>query len=250
MKGSISYSKIEASKYKNAKVLLIYFLFALFNIMLNSVIIYKSGEDRLLLFIALNSFLFLQVLFLPILIAVITSKSVEIEEQGNMLGIILSSGISLYKIYNAKLFYILKSFTIYSSALWIIIILQVSLLHIRLDYMPKRLLFMYVSFLVISYFIIIVHYNIAIITQKHLLNLSLALLGSLIGVISMFFMKRPIIPYSWFSVLSAINYVNTYNNSFRIDVRGIVLYPLIVSLLLGFTSYIVGKKMFLRRNYD
>ncbi len=250
----IRYSKIENLKYKHSKIKMIYFLFAIITLFITSVSIFKSKSEiidtNIMLFSSLHSFLFMQVLFLPLLIAIITSKSVELEEQGAMLKVIISSGISLNKIYDIKLFHILKSFTIYSSFLWIFIIGELKLLGFPCFFMLSRVLTMFLSFIVISYFIIISHYNIAIIKGSHLFNLALALIGSLLGFISLFFMQFPIIPYSWYSVISSVKYIKNSNNHFTLELINISLLPASISVILFIILYILGKKLFLRRQYD
>ncbi len=249
-----SYIKIEKLKYKHSKTKLIYFLFAIITLFITSVNIFRTKttitDNNIMLYSSLHSFLFMQVLFLPLLIAIITSKSAELEEQGNMLKVIISSGISLNKIYDIKLFHILKSFTTYSVFLWLFIIGELKILNYPCFSMPLRLSTMFLSFILISYFIIIIHYNIAIIKGSHLFNLALALLGSLLGFISLFFMKFPIIPYSWYSVISSVKYIQNESGIFNLELINISLLPASISIILFILLYILGKKLFLRRQYD
>ncbi len=250
----MQYSKIEKSKYKHSKIKLTYFLFSIITLLVTSAHILKTKntitDNNIMLYSSLHSFLFLQVLLLPLLIAIITSKSAELEEQGNMLKVIINSGISLNKIYNIKLLHILKSFTIYSVFLWLCIIGELKLLNYTCFSMPLRVFTMFISFILISYFIIIIHYNIAIIKGSHLFNLTLALLGSLLGFISLFFMKFPIIPYSWYAVISSVKYIQNENGIFNLELINISLLPASISIILFTILYILGKTLFLRRQYD
>ncbi len=251
----VRYSKIEKLKYKRSKTKLIYLLFAIISLFVTNVNLFYGGFNdvknaNIVIFTILNSFLFMQVLFLPLLIAIITSKSVELEEQGNMLKVIISSGISLNKIYDIKLFHIMKSLTVYLSFLWLFIIAEINLLGFPCFKMPARLLAMFLSFILISYFITIIHYNIAIIKGSHLFNLALALLGSLLGFISLFFMKFPIIPYSWYSLISSVKYIRNVDGQFSLELIDLSLLPASISIILFTLLYFLGKKLFLRRQYD
>ncbi len=250
----VRYREIEKLKYKHSKTRLIYFLFASISLFITNVHLFYDIKDvkntSMLIFTSLHTFLFMQVLFIPLLIAIITSKSAELEEQGNMLQVIISSGISLNKIYDIKLFHILKSFTTYSVFLWLFIIGELKLLKYPCFSMPLRLSTMFLSFILISYFIIIIHYNIAIIKGSHLFNLALALLGSLLGFISLFFMNFPIIPYSWYSVISSVKYIRDESGIFNLELINISLVPASISIILFTLLYILGKKLFLRRQYD
>lgn len=250
----IKYSAIEKMKYKHTKTNLIYFLFALATFFVCNLHILKNKDQildsTLMLYSSLHSFLFVQVLFLPLLIAIITSKSVELEEQGDMIKVILTSGIDLGKIYDTKLFHLLKSLFLYVSFLWLTIIGELSLFGFDCFTMPARLLGTFLSFIFISSLILILHYNIAIVLRKHLLNLSFALLGSLLGFISLFFMKFPIIPHSWYALVSSIAYVKTQGNHFNITLISIPAQPGVLSFILCLLLYCFGKKLFFRRKHD
>ncbi len=254
MDNNINYSKIEKLKYKHSRQMLIYSLFILVNLLMANVYIFdgiKKGEDKnLFLFIILNGYLFMQILLLPLLIAIISSKAVEIEERGDMLKVLVSSGINLRQIYDVKLIYILKTFTASQIALWIILIGELYLLGYPCFHMPDRLIIMFISFFAISYLIMLLHYNIAIISGKHLISLSTALLGSLSGFISLFFTKIPLIPYAWYALINSVKYVYISDNHFEKQLIYPEIYPIIASSILLILMYIAGKKMFLRRHYD
>ncbi len=264
----IGYSTIENLKYKRSKTRRLYVLFAGISLFITNIHLFYEMKDiknaGVFVFTNLHSFLFMQVLFIPLLIGVITSKSVELEEQGSMLKVIISSGMSLSKLYTTKLFHIMKNFTGYVVFLWMVIITEISLLGFPCFTMPTRLLRMFFSFIAISYFIMIIHYNIAMITRNHLLNVALALLGSLLGFLSLFFMKFPVLPYSWYALISSVVYIRNADGNFSLELIDITLLPATISVLFFILLYIVGKKLFsacgepnayrlfapLRRQYD
>lgn len=238
--------KVEWKKYKRLKQILYFTVFFLLSLLFVSLIVFdkKFSKSGYFYETAFDSYLLVKILSMPILIATMTSKAVEMEQENNMWNVLYCSGISFSKIYADKFLVLLVQLTVFQIIEWCGMVFMVYL-RVGAESMPIiRLIYIYSSQWAIQCMLLAVHYVLSLKTNSPIMNLSVAVIGGLTGIIGLLLsdMVSMIYPYSWMGRLLSVKHVPVENGFEKIlyPVQG-YLFPL--ALVCAGIVYFYGRRM-------
>ena len=192
----------------------------------------------------LDNILLMKVIIMPVFIASIAGRSVEIEDAHNMWNLIKSSGVSLQKLYFTKFLYCALKLFIFQIIDWII---TLSFIHLGGMTQQAPLLLIsttFVSQLAISYMLLAIHYVLSLKWSNQLISTAISIIGALSGIIFLLLGSEfsSFNPYSWMGHLMTIGTEKTADgwNMYFIDQDPKIF---ILSLIIGTLILIVGSKL-------
>lgn len=247
------YKKIERKKYKGLKLPLIMILFTLVNIALAAMSMFSSsftdemntsGYAWLLI---MDSYLLYTVLISPIFLAMLTSRSVELENHGNMWKVLRVCGVELNEIYTSKFAYIFKFYLFYQVINWLAQFLMAKYVGLTETIPYFRFAIVFLSQIAITFMIMSFHYVLSLRWSNQLISISVSLLGTILGFVSLLLPRivSDLIPYSWYGALAGMGTEFVRKgvwNRFELPIN---YRPLILSLIIGIIIYSYGKKKFM-----
>ncbi|MGT2785207.1 ABC transporter permease [Streptococcus merionis] len=241
--------RIEAKKYRGLPVFRLLSGGILATILVTMVTVFKikSPEelaDPITIHSIMGSMAFMKVIILPVVLASLASMAVQLENRHKMWNVLKSSGVSYASIYRVKLLYIYMCYVLAQLVEWAVLVLVLRQRGFT-GFVPLHELLLYgVTTLLISGFILLGHYLLSLRWSNQLVSLSVAMLGSLMGIIivliSQIVMK--VLPYSWYAFLMRVEYVKV-GEEFTKQLRAFDPYPLVASFILGILLYQIGKRM-------
>lgn len=241
--------QIEAKKYRGLPIFRLLGLSIVGTILvaLMSVFSIKSSEelaDPISIHLVMSSMAFIKVIILPVILASLASMAVQLENRHKMWNVLRSSGVSYASIYRVKFVYLYSCYLLSQLLEWIIITVILKQRGFTGLVSLSDITLYGLSILGISGFILLGHYLLSLRWNNQLLSLSVAILGSLMGIIILLISKEMMkwIPYSWYGFLMTVDYVKV-GDQFVKTLRAVELYPLMASVILGLFFYHIGKRM-------
>ncbi|MGT2754517.1 ABC transporter permease [Streptococcus ovis] len=241
--------QIETKKYRGLPVFRLLGLSVVVTILVTLMSIFdikgsKELADLMSIHLVMSSAAFIKVILLPIILASLASMAVQLENRHKMWNVLKSSGVSYAHIYRVKFIYIYSCYLLSQLLEWgiIAVILKQRGFNGIVSFGDVALYG--VSMLGISGFILLGHYLLSLRWSNQLISLSVAMVGSLMGIIILLISKElmKLIPYSWYGFLMTVDYVKV-GDTFVKTLRPVELYPLLASVLFGILLYSVGKRM-------
>ncbi|RVU55556.1 ABC transporter permease [Anaerosphaera multitolerans] len=248
----INIYKIEKKKYKGSNLALMLLFFIVLNLGLIGTLIFSREFQSTMNFTGyswlniMDSYFMYKVILNPILLSVLVSKSVDMENQGNMWKYLKSCGVDFKKIYKVKFQYIFRLYFIYQCLEWLMIIILSKSIGLRETMPIYRMSIYFVKQLSISYLLMAIHYLAAIKWENQLVTISISLIGTVVGVISMFLpiVFSNLVPYSWYVTMISLQYNYVARNEYYISIRDVNYFPLLIAVVLGTVFYKLGEKYF------
>lgn len=243
---NINLRKIEKLKYKNDKNFLIFAIALAASMVYVAIMLFDksflSKENQWLNL--LDNLMISHVIIYPLFIASLVSKSVEIENSHNMWKIIYTCGIDHRKILIYKILNIFKKISYYQIFEWIVFICFSRLKGVKEEIDLERFIIYFLSQIAITSLLMAIHYIISLKNSNQLVSISIAILGTLTGLMGLFFEKISLInPYSWYGKLSSIEYTIIDKNTFTSSIRPINYETLILSSILACILLIYALKI-------
>ncbi|MDO5715316.1 MAG: ABC transporter permease [Tissierellia bacterium] len=205
-------------------------------------------DEEYAYYLALDNYILFKLLISPIIVAALTSRVVEMEDQDDMWKVLFSVGISYGKIFWGKFILLFLKYLLYQVLEWGAILF---LFHQKgsLEGLSSwRLIFCFFSILSIHYMYMGFHYLIALKFSNQLINLSLSILEGLAGIIGIFLPQwlSKFLPFSWMGFLMNVHYISV-GERFMKELHSLPLFPLLGSILLGSIFLWIGYQKPLKR---
>lgn len=197
----------------------------------------------------LFEFPFLNSITLPLVIAVIASRLCDIENKGNTLKLLFTLQ-KKRRVFDCKLL-LGSMYILFIVVLQIILMLiQAVLFHFNISVPGKQMLCYAVSTFIVSLAILIIQQTLSLLFENQIAPLTIGLLGSFIGLFSMFFPKtiQRLTMWGYYSIFSTIG--SSWNKDTRIMKFFEVPFDactLIGFILFTFILYLIGKFLFFRK---
>ncbi|WP_101773965.1 ABC transporter permease [Peptostreptococcus faecalis] len=179
----------------------------------------------------------------PIFLAVLSSKSIDLENQGNMWQYLKTCNVEFKDIYKYKFIYIFRLYFLYQILEWVMMIGTAKVIGLEESFPIFRMVVYFSSQLAISFMIMTIHYNLAIKYKNQLITISISLLGSIAGVISMLLPRfiSYLVPYSWYAQLLSISYKFVDKDNFIVSINNLNYFPMLISIFIGVSLYKYGQ---------
>lgn len=243
--------RTELKKTKYRKIWLVILAICLLHFMWLMWMLGREGSNKMndaynyILF----EFPFLNAITLPVVIAMIASRLCDIENKGNTLKLLYTIQ-KKGSVFDCKL--LLGSIYIFFIVLAQIIIIKIQslLFHFNVGMPGKQILCYAISTFLVSLTILIIQQTVSLLYENQIAALTIGLLGSFIGLFSMFFPKavQRLALWGYYSIFSTVG--STWNKDTRIMKFFEVPFDtatLIGFILFTFILYLIGKYLFLRR---
>ncbi|CRH90743.1 Uncharacterized protein conserved in bacteria [Chlamydia trachomatis] len=228
--------KIEGNKYRGKRLFLLIALFIFLEFMIYGVQLFYRQSSALSpqqsILLSLDAASLYHVVLLPIFLASLASISVQIESHHQMWKMLLMTGVGFQTILVTKFRYIFEKvflMQVINTALFC------GLLYGRqlLVAMPwGRFFLVNLGTILISLAILLVHFVLSLSFSNQLMSLSIALIGSLVGIIFIF-VPAPfylVSPYSWYGLLINLH-PEKVGQHFVYHLQKPFVYPFIASLI-------------------
>ncbi len=192
----------------------------------------------------MDSYLIAKTIFMPTLLAVITSRVADIENRGDMWKVLKTSGWTMEEIFDIKFLSIFLKYIIFQILEGILLVLVGRRVGITMPIPVERLTVTLISIIAISFAIMTIHYFLAIRYENQLIGLALSVCGSLSGIIGIFLplgISRFIL-YSYYAHLISTEFVKIGKDQWGLKLVPMRLYPLLVSVLLGIFVFIWSRR--------
>lgn len=243
---------LEKKKYKGIKLSLIFLIFLIISIGVIGTTLFSkdfqmtmnsTGHSWDSIF---DGYFIFKVILNPILLALLASKSVELENQGNMWKFLKTCGVDLKEIFIIKLKYIFSLYFLYQLIEWVVIIGIARLIGLKESLPIYKFLIKFFSQLSISFLIMVFHYLLALRFENQLITISVSLIGTLIGIMTLYISKfiSYIVPYSMYGLLTGLQSTVESPGVFKTISLPLNYLPLIIATILGLLLYTLGKKYF------
>lgn len=247
---------IEQKKYKRLKTSLI---FAVFYLLVIAITLMTVGDISFLTSEAtqgnrwlsvLDSITIFKILYVPILVATLTSRVVEMENNGNMWKMLYALGVEKQSLFISKFALLMFKYFIYLLIEYILIIFLTKRAGLTESIPTFRMLYMFICQLFISYMLMSFHYTLALNSSNQIVNIFVAITGSLVGIIGLFLPTwfSAIIPYSWMGKILNLRHILIEEGKFKIAVNPINPLPLFLSLVIGTGILLVSANYFNRKD--
>ena len=189
----------------------------------------------------------LNAIFFPILIAVIISRLCEIEHKDNFWKNLFCVGISKKCIYLNK--FIISSILIFLCISGEFATILIYSLFAKIKFSLLLLMIFSLCTFMVSIPIIALQLLISSFYKNQIYAITLGLAGSFVGFTAGLFPEgiRRIILWSYYWDLSPISLVFKENEISGINYQGISIIPVIIIFLIEILIYILGKKMFCKK---
>ncbi|WP_051259769.1 ABC transporter permease [Peptoniphilus mikwangii] len=248
---NVNLRKIENKKFRGSFLFLVFLAFFTINGFFMSVVLFSSNFKNMFSSndipwnYALDFYFFIKQLLTPILIASIISKAVSIENDTYMWKFLKSCGVSFNKIYSVKFWNIYKKYLIYQMLEWIFLICISKFVGLHQPIPIFRFIVYFISQSLISFLLMSFHYVLSLKWENQLISISIAIIGTLVGLLSSLISKFICIfmPYSWYMSLSSIKVTMISEDKFVRNILPINYLPLILSGILGITIYLIGRNI-------
>lgn len=242
-----SMMKIEMKKYRGVPLFRVLSLAVVLTLLVCVMPLFRDSKgmsDVLKFYTVLDSAAFFNVILLPTILAGLASMGVQLEARHNMWKVLVSRGVQYKRLYGVKFFYLYACYLIAQLVEWGLLILLLTWRGLA-GYIPwDKCLFYGASVLVISGFILLIHYLLSLKWSNQLISLSVAIFGSLMGIIITLISKSAMrfVPYSWYGFLMSLRFEKIGDHFVR-HVGDMSYFPLIAALFLGTVLYQLGKRM-------
>lgn len=241
--------RIEMRKYRGLPVVRLLGLSIIINIAICSLVIFQvKGADQLgdivNLYRVFDNNAVFKIIVAPIVLASLASMAVQLENRHKMWKVLQGSGVDYYSIYTVKFAYIYFYYTVSQVLEWLIILLLVKIHGFTVSIPLERLGLFALSMLLVSAVVLLFHYILSLKWSNQLISLSIALVGSLVGLIILFISKvsTHVWIYSWYGLLMSVD-MERVGNEFVGHLRAFYAYPLVASLILGTILFQLGKRV-------
>lgn len=242
---------VERRKYRRLYIPVIFLLFLLIDISMVSLTALNSNFQSTMnqpeshaWYTLMDSYLMAKLIFTPILLAVVISRVVDMENDGDMWKMLKTSGWSMEEIFDIKFFSIFARYIIFQVLEWLIFINIGKKVGIIMQLPIERFTIILISIIAISFFIMTIHYYLALKYENQLIGLAFGVVGSLVGIIGAFlpFSISKLVPYSYYAHLITLKHVKVGEGQFIANIVPIRLYPFVISLLLGVFVFLWSRR--------
>ncbi|TCD46003.1 ABC transporter permease [Streptococcus sp. X16XC17] len=241
--------KIEIWKYRGVPMFRLLTLAVVITLLVSATAIFQINDskelaDPISVYTVMDSIAFINVILLPTILAGIASMAVQLEERHNMWKVLASSGVAYRVLYRTKFLYIYACYVLMQLLEWACVVILLRWRGFTGHVPVEKLVFYGLSILAISGCLLLLHYVISLKWSNQLVNLSIAVLGSLMGIIIILISKSLMMvqPYSWYGFLMSVHFEKV-GDRFVKHLGEMSSYPLSASLLLGILVYQLGKRM-------
>lgn len=240
--------KIEKRKYKNSREFLIFLLLCIITIGIISINLFSNSFKTTMnnshhsWYKLFDSYFFIKTILSPIFITSVVGKAIEIENNNNMWKIIKSSGVKFNKIYYTKFIYCLIKIFVYQLLEWILVISYIKFFGLRTSFPLQRMLFSFLTQFCVSFLLCSIHYVISLKWSNQLISVSIAIIGSLLGILSLLLpdIFSLLNPYSWYGRLIVLGYDMTTKNTYIMEFEYKFLF---LSLIIGILINLIGPRL-------
>lgn len=245
MKNYLTLYLMEQKKYQKSRLLIIFSVYLLINIFM-TVIQFRNGVNKegvLIWYSIFDANSIFKVILCPIMLASLIGYAVQVENNHNMWKVIRSTGTDLKDLYTIKFMYFFIRVVLLFVLEWLIIYFLSIGLGLKAAYPLVDSLIRFGGTVLISFMIMAVHYCLSLKFSNQVVSLSVAVICSLIGVITLLIsvMLMRVFIYSWYGYFIQIQY-SRVNNEFVGVLNPISLYPYL-SLIIGLIIFEYGKKI-------
>lgn len=242
----INYRKLEARKMRGSKSLLFYVFVLISTFFLLSFSLFSGDRigDEMAWYSVFDSYLFAKLIVMPIFLAALIGRSVDLENRGSMWKVLYSTGIDFKEIYKGKLFYNYKGILAFQVLEWVLMIAYSKALGLSQPLPLDRVLILFLSQALISFCLLSIHYILSLRWSNQLISTSVAIVGTLTGVIFMLLSKflSMINPYAWFANLFTISYIRQGGEYIR-ELNPNNYEMIFLSFIVALVLYIFGSKV-------
>ena len=189
----------------------------------------------------------LNAIFFPILIAVIISRLCEIEHKDNFWKNLFCVGISKKSIYLNK--FIISCILILLCIIGEFITILIYSLFTKIKFSLILLIIFSLCTFMVSIPIIALQLFISSFYKNQTYAITLGISGSFIGFTAGLFpdVIRRILIWSYYWDLSPVSFVFKENKIMGISYQGISIIPVIIIFIIGILIYILGKRIFCKK---
>lgn len=246
MKNLIMLYNIERKKFIQNRFIFIFAIYLLINLFICGLQVRNNFDKstQIAWYMLFEASIFIKVIICPIMIASIVSYSVQVEHNNNMWKILKSSGVSFDKLFIVKFIYIFQKFILVYIIEFLIIYVFGKVCGITSSFPFIDSFKKLIGIIIITFTISMLHYLISLYFSNQVISLSVAIVGSLMGIISIFISKvlMYLFVYSWFGFLMQVDFVKSLD-VFNISLRELSLYPIFAGLILGTILFVIGKNI-------
>lgn len=239
--------QIEMRKYRGLPIIHLLSLSIIINVAICALIIFRvKGADQLGGIIKLyqvfdNNAVF-KIVTAPVILASLASMAVQLENRHKMWKVLQNSGVDYYSVYTVKFIYIYLCYLASQIIEWGIILFLVNIHGFTVRISLGRMGLFAISMALVSAVVLLLHYILSLKWTNQLISLSIALVGSLIGIIVLLVSRTfvHIWIYSWYGLLISVD-MERVGSEFIGRLKDFYAYPLIASLILGVIFFQLGK---------
>lgn len=239
--------QIEMRKYHGLPVVRLLGLSVIINVVICALVIFRvKGANQLgdivKLYQVFDNNAVFKIISAPIILASLASMAVQLENRHKMWKMLYSSGVHYSSIYAVKFIYIYLCYLVSQVIEWVIILLLVKIHGLTVNIPLVRLGLFALSMVLVSAVVLLLHYLLSLKWSNQLISLSIALVGSLVGMLVLFISKgfAHIWIYSWYGLLMSVD-MERAGSEFIGHLRSFNAFPLIASLILGIVLFQLGK---------
>lgn len=186
----------------------------------------------------------IKIIYMPVFLASLASIAVQLENRHDMWKVLQTSGVSMKKLYAVKYLLIAGLYSLGQIAEWLVLIGLSRFKGVTQAIPWERFGLALLSQFVISLAILTLHYWLSYRFSNALVSLSISLIGSLAGLITIFIsqMLMWVIPYSWYGFLMLVD-SQKVNGEWVRTLRTLNPALIVVSVLCTVLFYQLGKRV-------
>lgn len=238
---------LEIFKMKRRKFLLPVLLITLVGLLWFSVIALKElnitdAQNGLNMFV--SNLLTVNSMIYPILIGIVCSRLVDIEHKGNTFQLLNTSKQSMFNLFISKIciatviLFIIDLIQLFT----LIFMAQSNSITLDMSLMSKFVL----SFLIASFFLILIHTALSLFFEKQSISIVLALIGSFLGLVTGGMLPtfiKILLPWQYYSLLNPVHKKMSRQGFLYAQNDHYFIYLSIVILLIIIAFFVIKKSI-------
>jgi hypothetical protein len=238
---------LEFFKMKRRRFFLPIVLFSIIGILWCMVIVIKEWQFSSLnktMYVLINDLIIVNSMILPLLIGTLCSRLMDIEYSGKTFRLLQTSNQNLNQLFMSKIVTAGIVIILLSLAQSVFIV-GMSYLY-RVDINIQLLLAFFLSFLLASFVLILLHLSLSLFFEKQSVSIVVALIGGFVGLVTggmLPWFIQLILPWQYYNLLNPVNRVvvnEQYHYSFN---SHYFIFIFIIFILLIMEAIIIKKKV-------